>query len=65
MFGTTAGVGRVSPPRSTAFNHLDTGDLVALRWRGVTYSCVELISPAHTPPGTRGSVAHSALRSPR
>lgn len=52
-------------PRSTAFSYLDRGDVVELRWRGATYSCVEVVSSAHTPRGTRGWVPHGALRRQR
>jgi hypothetical protein len=50
--------------RSTAFSLLDEGDVVALHWRGPAYACVEVVASSHTPHGTRGWVAYSALRDP-
>lgn len=51
-------------PRSTAFGYLDRGDVVALRWLGRQYACVEVVHSDHTPEGTRGWVPRSALRTP-
>ncbi|MEA2194955.1 MAG: hypothetical protein QOG42_1389, partial [Solirubrobacteraceae bacterium] len=50
--------------RSTPFHYLARGDVVALQWRGPAYACVEVVASAHTPEGTRGWVAWSALRAP-
>jgi hypothetical protein len=48
--------------RSTAFSYLDRGDIVALRWLGRSYACVEVVESSHTPQQTRGWVSRDALR---
>lgn len=50
--------------RSAAFSYLDRGDVVALRWRGRHYACVEVVVSAHSPEGASGWVASAALRAP-
>jgi hypothetical protein len=50
--------------RSTPFHYLNRGDVVELRWRGRHYVCVEVVSSARTPEGTRGWVSSAALRAP-
>jgi hypothetical protein len=48
-------------PRSTAFWYLDRGDVVAVKWFGRLYACVEVAASSHTPEGTRGWVPRGAL----
>ncbi len=50
--------------RSTAFSYLDSGDVVAVKWLGRSYACVEVVASSHTSPGTRGWVSRNALGAP-
>lgn len=50
--------------RSAPFSYLQRGDVVILRWSGVKYACVEVISSAATPEGAHGWISHGALRRP-
>lgn len=50
--------------RSAPFSFLERGDAVELRWSGLRYACVEVVSSSATPEGARGWIAHRALRKP-